>query len=494
MIWTTLSTRRCSSTSARLSKREQTHFEQAVGQLERFVDDKVLVCRRERASVAEKLHSARERRDTVVGFSARERVRGGDRSPGEQGSCARTPYRGIGLQGGRGLSKMAKRISRASLPGSVGDPAVPGGVPDRAGETEDIVIKLLHTADWHLGRRFPSFPEEAQKKLSRARMDVVARILEVARRNRVDAVLCAGDLFDDPTPAADFWEGLAQDVSRSRSSRLIPPSSWFRAIMIRLPPNRSGLRVTRFESDLPHWVHVVDQDNFTCDLASDVVLYASPCRSKAGENDLAMALPAREPGDMRLRIGCVHGSTFDIDGYQTNFPICRDAGVQRGLDYLAIGDTHSFRDVTESLPVPTVYPGAPEPTNFDEPGAGCVALVALFRHGSRRPARMRRSGLRSGGGSTGDAASVNELRTLADYPGPRTPCRQVAPGHDRIAGRGERGRTHRARAPGHRRRPRPRRRPARGPHQPEAATRFGRGSSRTICRRWSGTLSRGWTN
>ena len=36
-------------------------------------------------------------------------------------------------------------------------------------------------------------------------------------------------------------------------------------------------------------------------------------------------------------------------GYQTNFPICRDAGVHRGLNYLAIGDTHSFRDVTETF-------------------------------------------------------------------------------------------------------------------------------------------------
>jgi DNA repair exonuclease SbcCD nuclease subunit len=57
--------------------------------------------------------------------------------------------------------------------------------------------------------------------------------------------------------------------------------------------------------------------------------------------------------------------------------------VQRGLDYLAIGDTHSFRDVTPGLAVPTVYPGAPETTNFDEPESGRVAVVALFRHGSR---------------------------------------------------------------------------------------------------------------
>jgi adenine-specific DNA-methyltransferase len=57
-----------------VEKREQKHFEQAIGQLERFVDDKVLVCRRERASLAQKLRSARSRRDTVVGSAARERV------------------------------------------------------------------------------------------------------------------------------------------------------------------------------------------------------------------------------------------------------------------------------------------------------------------------------------------------------------------------------------------------------------------------------------
>src|SRR5437870_13456635 len=70
-------------------------------------------------------------------------------------------------------------------------------------DSGDVVLRLLHTADWHLGRRFPSFPEEAQKKLSRARMDVIANILEVARRNAVAALLCAGDLFDDPEPESD---------------------------------------------------------------------------------------------------------------------------------------------------------------------------------------------------------------------------------------------------------------------------------------------------
>jgi hypothetical protein len=57
-----------------VEKREQKHFEQAIGQLERFVDDKVLVCRRERTSISSKLRTAHDRRDEVVGSSARDRV------------------------------------------------------------------------------------------------------------------------------------------------------------------------------------------------------------------------------------------------------------------------------------------------------------------------------------------------------------------------------------------------------------------------------------
>jgi len=213
-------------------------------------------------------------------------------------------------------------------------------------------------------------------------MDVIVNILDVARRTAVHAMLCAGDLFDDPEPEGVFWEELAK-ILRERSMPDVP--------IFLIPGNHDPLTHESvwspkhpFRARLPKWTHVVDRDDFVYEISKDAVLYARPCRSKAGENDLALGLPARATGDERIRIGCVHGSTFDVDGHETNFPISQDAGIQKGLDYLAIGDTHSFRDVTASLPVPTVYPGAPEPTSFDEPGAGNVALVALFRHG-RRP-------------------------------------------------------------------------------------------------------------
>jgi hypothetical protein len=53
---------------------ENKHFERATGQLERYVEDKILVCRRELTSLDQRLRSAKTRRDQVVGATARERV------------------------------------------------------------------------------------------------------------------------------------------------------------------------------------------------------------------------------------------------------------------------------------------------------------------------------------------------------------------------------------------------------------------------------------
>jgi DNA repair exonuclease SbcCD nuclease subunit len=63
-----------------------------------------------------------------------------------------------------------------------------------------------------------------------------------------------------------------------------------------------------------------------------------------------------------------------------NFPIAADATQQRGLNYLAIGDTHGFRELPPKA-APAVYPGAPEATTFGESDTGFVAIVLFPRQG-----------------------------------------------------------------------------------------------------------------
>lgn len=240
---------------------------------------------------------------------------------------------------------------------------------------DDLVLKLLHTADWHLGREFPAFGSEGSTKLSRARLEVLKRIFGAADRHRVDTVLCAGDLFDDANPREEFRVALADVLAAT------PPQ---RPIFL-LPGNHdpflsdSVWTDARFRARLPEHVTVVEQPT-TYTLANDAQLYAVPCLSRAGQADPTARIPTREPGDERVRIGLVHGSTFDAVDAQLHFPISKDAAVERGLDYLAIGDTHGFRFIPpDRLQPPTIYPGAPEATAFDEKQPGHVAVVLVTR-------------------------------------------------------------------------------------------------------------------
>lgn len=274
---------------------------------------------------------------------------------------------------------------------------------------DDVVLKLLHTADWHLGRRFPSFGRaDHEKKLAVARVDVLDRIFGLAERHAVHAVLCAGDLFDDPMPLPEWWEPLVEKLA---------VRAWAERPVILLPGNHDPLlpdsiwaKGSKLRARLPPFVHVVDETPFELPLAGGAVLYAVPCTSKAGQRDPTTLIPPRAPGDDRIRIGMVHGSTFDMPGAQTDFPIARDAAVERGLDYLAIGDTHGFRFVPpDRREPPTVYPGAPEQTAFDERDAGKVALVYVNR---RRRVTVEPETVAAYAWEEKTVASIGELRAL----------------------------------------------------------------------------------
>ena len=63
-------------------------------------------------------------------------------------------------------------------------------------------MKLLHTSDWHLGKRLEDFSRMEEQQA------VLQEICEIAELEQVDAVLIAGDLFDTfnpPTEAVDLF-------------------------------------------------------------------------------------------------------------------------------------------------------------------------------------------------------------------------------------------------------------------------------------------------
>ena len=73
-------------------------------------------------------------------------------------------------------------------------------------------MKILHTSDWHLGKRLEDFSRIEEQQA------VLHEICEIVDREQVDAVLVAGDLFDTfnpPTDAVDLFYRTLKRLSNN---------------------------------------------------------------------------------------------------------------------------------------------------------------------------------------------------------------------------------------------------------------------------------------
>lgn len=69
-------------------------------------------------------------------------------------------------------------------------------------------MKILHTADWHLGKRLDSFSRLEEQVL------VMNEIMEIAEEQQVDLVIIAGDLFDNFNPSVEAVELFYKTLKR----------------------------------------------------------------------------------------------------------------------------------------------------------------------------------------------------------------------------------------------------------------------------------------
>ena len=58
-------------------------------------------------------------------------------------------------------------------------------------------MKILHTADWHIGRTLDGNDLHGEQRI------VLDQIVEMANEKKPDVIVMAGDLFDLPSPSAD---------------------------------------------------------------------------------------------------------------------------------------------------------------------------------------------------------------------------------------------------------------------------------------------------
>ena len=199
-----------------------------------------------------------------------------------------------------------------------------------------------------------------------ARHQVLKQLVRVASEYGARHILVAGDLFDTETPSETV---RLQALAAMRSAEDI---SW-----VIIPGNHDSqaaeLLWTRVES--AGGIRVLTESAPT-ELAPGVTLFPSPVPSKSPGLDLTAWMEDVHVPEGHIRIGLAHGSVADFgDGVGETIP--PDRARTAGLDYLALGDWHGSKKISER----TWYSGTPERDRFKHPGRGTCLAVTVPCHG-----------------------------------------------------------------------------------------------------------------
>ena len=224
-------------------------------------------------------------------------------------------------------------------------------------------MRVLHSADWQLGKAFGRFEPDVRAALTEARFDAIDAIGHAARTHDVGHVLVAGDVFDTEGP-----EDRTIVQALSRMGRY--PCRWWL-----LPGNhdyaRNGGLWDRVRARQTANVTILAEPN-PQQMEDDVWLLPAPLTHRHNLDDPTADFDTMATPEARLRIGLAHGSIRDFGSRgEANNQIPPDRAERSGLGYLALGDWHGVLEVGSK----TWYAGTPETDRFQRDVPGHVLLV-----------------------------------------------------------------------------------------------------------------------
>ena len=253
------------------------------------------------------------------------------------------------------------------------------------------MLRIIHTADVHLGARHDDLGEQASAQRER-QFAAFRATVDLALAEKVDLVLIAGDLFDSNVQPRRSVERVAAELTRLAEARVrtvvIPGTHdvYDRASIYRAY-DLKALSGSTVNDDL---VTVITPDTPRVFIpALKTVIHARVFATKrAPESPLKGLDVAADPGDTVWHIGLVHGS-IAIPGKtdRDEVVITAEEIAASGLDYLALGHWHSAQE-GKAGGVTYAYAGAPEAVALDQDRAGKVLLVELDEVAGKRSVKI----------------------------------------------------------------------------------------------------------
>lgn len=217
-------------------------------------------------------------------------------------------------------------------------------------------MKLIHTADFHLGAGLESNLAPEKARIRRHELSLTfERMAEYAEQNEVSAILIAGDLFDIGTPSGELLD---------RVLRVVQAHAEIDFFYLR---GNHDASFAPFDSEaLPKNWHMFGAQWTSYDLG-EVVLWG---------NDSGLTgqpLPALAPD--RVHIVMLHGQLRAQTAISCAEDLPEKELFGHGISYLALGHWHSFQSGMLDAKTRFCYPGCPEGRGFDECGEKGFVLL-----------------------------------------------------------------------------------------------------------------------
>jgi DNA repair protein SbcD/Mre11 len=270
-------------------------------------------------------------------------------------------------------------------------PAASSGTRPTREVSPERMLRIIHTADVHLGARHDDLGEQASAQRERQFAAFVATV-DLAVKERVDAFLVAGDLFDSNVQPRRSVERVAAQLKRLVEAKIrtviIPGTHdcYDRASIYRA----YDLKAMAGSTPNDDFVTVLTPDTPSIHLAAcDVVVHGPVFATKRAPHSPLRDLDATKSEETATwHVGMVHGSVA-IPGRtdRDEVVITAEEIAATNLDYLALGHWHSSQGGKAGA-VTYAYPGAPEAVALDQDRAGRTLLVELEELAGRKSVRM----------------------------------------------------------------------------------------------------------
>ena len=226
-------------------------------------------------------------------------------------------------------------------------------------------IKILHSADLHLDSPFEGLGAGKAALRRSEQRELLSALAELARREKAELVLLAGDLLDSDNTYYETGEELIKWLGQIPAPVFIAPGNH----------DYYSPRSPYARLKLPENVHLFTENAVECVELPELGLrvFGAAFTEKRSRGLLQGFHADRKPG--LLNVLCIHGEVGVRDSAYN--PISLQELAESGMDYVALGHIHKAGGLLKAGDCRYSWPGCPEGRGFDETGEKTVNLISL---------------------------------------------------------------------------------------------------------------------